>query len=90
MGSGSQAVGQLTGRIEISLTSDCPAGGLSLTSLYQKDGDAMDKLTSGLVLTVVGMGGTILSLWFITLVVQLLKRLFPYREVEEKNGKEVV
>ena len=50
----------------------------------------MDKLTIGLVLTVVGMGGTLLSLWFITLVVQIMKKFFPYREVEEKGGKEVV
>jgi hypothetical protein len=50
----------------------------------------MDNLTSGLVLTVVGMGGTLLSLWSITLVVQILKKFFPYREVEEKHGKEVV
>jgi hypothetical protein len=50
----------------------------------------MDKLTIGLVLTIVGMGGTLLSLWFITLVVQIMKKFFPYREVEEKDGKEVV
>jgi Na+-transporting methylmalonyl-CoA/oxaloacetate decarboxylase gamma subunit len=50
----------------------------------------MDRFTNGLVLTIVGMGGTLLSLWFITLLVQLLKRFFPYREAEEKNGKEVV
>jgi hypothetical protein len=50
----------------------------------------MDNFTHGLVLTVVGMGGTLLSLYFITLVIQLLKKLFPYRETEEKNGKEVV
>jgi len=50
----------------------------------------MDKLTNGLVLTVVGMGGTLLSLWFIILVIQVMKKIFPYREVEEKDGKEVV
>jgi hypothetical protein len=50
----------------------------------------MDKLTSGLLLTLVGMGGTLFSLWFITLIIQVMKKLFPYREVEEKNGKEVV
>jgi hypothetical protein len=35
------------------------------------------------VLTIVGMGGTLLSLWLITLIIQLLKKLFPYREAEE-------
>jgi hypothetical protein len=49
-----------------------------------------DKYTYGLVITLVGMGGTLLSLWFITLLVVLLKRLFPYREEQEKNGKEMV
>jgi hypothetical protein len=49
----------------------------------------MDNFRIGLVLMVVGMGGTLFSLWFITLVIQLLKRLFPFRE-EERNGKEVV
>ncbi|MHC1745471.1 MAG: OadG-related small transporter subunit [Syntrophobacteraceae bacterium] len=48
------------------------------------------KFTYGLVITVVGMGGTLLSLWFITFVVGLLKKVFPYREEQEKNGKEIV
>jgi hypothetical protein len=42
------------------------------------------------VLTVVGMGGTLVSLWFLTVVINLLKRIFPYRESDEKSGKEVV
>jgi Na+-transporting methylmalonyl-CoA/oxaloacetate decarboxylase gamma subunit len=49
----------------------------------------MDKFTNGFVLTVVGMGGTLLSLWFLTLVVQLLKKVLPYRETDEKSKKEV-
>ncbi len=49
----------------------------------------MDKFTNGFVLTVVGMGGTLLSLWFLTLVVQLLKKVLPYREADEKSKKEV-
>lgn len=50
----------------------------------------MEKFTHGFVITLIGMGGTLLSLWFLTLAVNLLKRLFPYREVEDKHGKEVV
>lgn len=50
----------------------------------------MDNFRIGLVLMVVGMGGTLFSLWLITLVIQLLKRLFPYREAEDRNGKGVV
>ncbi|MCU0586796.1 MAG: OadG family protein [Syntrophobacteraceae bacterium] len=49
-----------------------------------------DKLTYGLVITVVGMGGTLASLWFITFMIGLLKKVFPYREEQEKNGKEIV
>ena len=48
------------------------------------------KFGYGLVITVVGMGGTILSLWFMSFVIGLLKRLFPYREEAETNGKEIV
>jgi Na+-transporting methylmalonyl-CoA/oxaloacetate decarboxylase gamma subunit len=48
----------------------------------------MDTFTFGITMTIVGMGGTMLSLWFLTLIINLLKRLFPYRESEEK-GKEV-
>jgi Na+-transporting methylmalonyl-CoA/oxaloacetate decarboxylase gamma subunit len=46
----------------------------------------MDKLTFGLTLTIIGMGSTLLSLWFLTLVVNLLKRFFPYRGTDEKEG----
>lgn len=50
----------------------------------------MSKFSYGLVITVVGMGGTIVCLWLITVVVDLLKRAFPYRESEEKDRKEAV
>jgi Na+-transporting methylmalonyl-CoA/oxaloacetate decarboxylase gamma subunit len=50
----------------------------------------MSNFTYGLVITVIGMGGTLLSLWLITLMVNLLKRILPYREAEEKDVKEVV
>lgn len=50
----------------------------------------MSKFDYGLVITVVGMGGTVFCLWLITLVVDLLKRAFPYRESEEKEKKEVL
>ena len=50
----------------------------------------MSNFTYGLVITLIGMGGTLLSLWLITLMVDLLKRILPYREAEEKDVKEVV
>ena len=37
----------------------------------------LDPLTLGLVLAVLGMGGTLLTLFVLSLVVDLLKRLFP-------------
>lgn len=37
----------------------------------------MDNITFGTIMTLVGMGGTLVSLWLITLVISLMKRLFP-------------
>ncbi len=45
----------------------------------------MDTFTFGITMTIVGMGSTLLSLWFLTLIINLLKRLFPYQESEEKR-----
>ncbi len=47
----------------------------------------MDIWTQGLALTVVGMGGTIFSLWLVTLIINGLKRLFPYEQSEESERK---
>jgi hypothetical protein len=49
----------------------------------------MDRFMLGLVITMVGMGGTLLSLCCIVLLVHLLRRFFPYREVDELKAKEV-
>ena len=43
-----------------------------------------DVWTVGVALSVLGMGGTVLSLWFISLLVDLLKRVFPYDPATEK------
>ena len=40
----------------------------------------MDTWTFGLTMVVVGMGGTLLSLMLMSLIMALLKRLFPFRE----------
>lgn len=37
-------------------------------------------LTAGLTITILGMGGTLGILWFLILLINLLKRFFPYRE----------
>lgn len=45
----------------------------------------MDNFTFGVTMTVVGMGSTLLSLWFLTLIVNLMKRIFPYRQLNEEK-----
>jgi hypothetical protein len=40
----------------------------------------MDTWTFGLTMVVVGMGGTLLSLMLMSLLMALLKRIFPLRE----------
>lgn len=47
----------------------------------------MDNLTFGLTLTVLGMSGTLISLWLLSLVIQGLKKLYPL-ETEKPAGKE--
>jgi len=48
----------------------------------------MDNLTFGISMIVVGMGGTLLTLWILSLLMLLLKRVFPYKKENETN-KEV-
>jgi hypothetical protein len=48
-------------------------------------GIPMDNLTFGVSMVVVGMGGTLLTLWILSLLMLLLKRIFPYQEENEKN-----
>jgi len=49
----------------------------------------MSNLSYGFIIMVVGMGGTLLSLGFLIVIINLLKRIFPYRK-EDQNGKEGV
>jgi hypothetical protein len=44
----------------------------------------MDKWTFGVTMLVVGMGGTLLTLGIMSLIITLLKKIFPYRKEEEK------
>jgi len=37
----------------------------------------MDNTTFGITVTLVGMGGTLLTLWIISLMIVLLKKIFP-------------
>ncbi len=45
----------------------------------------MDKWTFGLTMLVVGMGGTIITLMLFSLIMSLLKKIFPYKP--EQDGK---
>jgi hypothetical protein len=44
-----------------------------------KQEECVSKLDFGLTMCLVGMGGTLLSLWALTLVMRALKRIFPIR-----------
>jgi hypothetical protein len=39
----------------------------------------MDNFTFGITMLICGMGGTILTLWIMSLVMELLGRLFPVK-----------
>lgn len=44
-----------------------------------------DKLAFGITMLVCGMGGTLLTLWIISLVMEALGRVFPCKPGEEEN-----
>jgi hypothetical protein len=44
----------------------------------------MDKWTFGITMLVVGMGGTLLTLGIMSVIIALLKKIFPYKEEEGK------
>lgn len=50
--------------------------------------DNVDNFSFGLSMTVVGMGGTLLSLWVLALFMSALKRLFPCKPDETEQGRE--
>jgi len=43
----------------------------------------MDNWTFAITMIVVGMGGTLLTLWILSLLMSLLKKAFPYKKEEE-------
>jgi hypothetical protein len=56
--------------------------------VYQ--GELMDKWSFGISMTIVGMGGTLLTLWLLSLFTVILKRAFPpvpeSRSTEKSEG----
>jgi Na+-transporting methylmalonyl-CoA/oxaloacetate decarboxylase gamma subunit len=48
----------------------------------------MDTWTFGLTLALIGMAGTMLLLWILSLLILVMKKIFPYRpdETAAKKG----
>jgi hypothetical protein len=46
----------------------------------------MDSWTFGWTLALIGMTGTLLVLWILSLLILLLKKIFPYQETAAKKG----
>jgi Na+-transporting methylmalonyl-CoA/oxaloacetate decarboxylase gamma subunit len=42
----------------------------------------MDNWTFGITMIIVGMGGTLLTLWILSLIMSLMKKIFPYTKEE--------
>jgi hypothetical protein len=47
----------------------------------------MDNWTFGWTLALIGMAGTMLVLWSLSLLILLLKKLFPYQPEESPSQK---
>jgi len=47
----------------------------------------MDIWSFGLTVALVGMGGTMLVLWCLSLIVLLLRKIFPYQPDQEAAKK---
>lgn len=45
----------------------------------------MDNITFGVTMLVCGMGGTILTLWVMSLIMTLLGKIFPYKKEEDAD-----
>jgi len=43
----------------------------------------MDNFTFGITMLVAGMGGTLLTLWIMSLIMELLGRIFPFKDESE-------
>jgi hypothetical protein len=43
----------------------------------------MDNWTFGITMLIIGMGGTLLTLWILSLFMTILKKIFPYNKAEE-------
>jgi Na+-transporting methylmalonyl-CoA/oxaloacetate decarboxylase gamma subunit len=48
----------------------------------------MDNVTYGLTMTILGMGGTLVSLWIISLAMNVLKKFCPCQPEEKEKREE--
>jgi len=46
----------------------------------------MDNWTFGVTMLMVGMGGTLLTLGIMSVIIALLKKIFPYKKEEEEGS----
>jgi hypothetical protein len=46
--------------------------------------ETMDNWTFGITMLVVGMGGTLAALGFLSLMMNVLKKIFPFKEDESR------
>jgi Na+-transporting methylmalonyl-CoA/oxaloacetate decarboxylase gamma subunit len=46
----------------------------------------MNNWEFGVTMLVVGMGGTLLTLWILSLLMSALKKIFPVREEQKEEG----
>jgi len=63
-----------------------PENGPYQGQLFDRGAGWMDKYTFGLTMLIVGMGGTLLTLGVMSVIMTILKKIFPYRE-EAGNKK---
>ena len=47
----------------------------------------MDNWAFGITMTIVGVGGTFLTLWILSLVMSFLKKVFPLSAEDAKTDK---
>jgi hypothetical protein len=45
----------------------------------------VDNTTFSIVIIITGMGGTLLMLWIFSLIMALLKKIFPYKDENNKT-----
>jgi len=47
--------------------------------------ESVDNVTFGVTMIVVGMGGTLLTLWLITAVINMMKKMFPVKTTTDSK-----